>query len=221
MTDKDELLRLAQDVESFLLEFETEMRAAGLTPDERHTDQPPPPPHKLPHRPMEDRLGGGSRDVRDRLGSRVPPTQDNRECNQCKQIGHIARLCPNLPRTSLQPTPLPRMENARVDGLAAHKTDGAVCTACKKPGHVEAQCWQTHPELLSADLLKKRQSAMSVGNRKRRKAAEYTSPGYLFQGMALTYNRTLPVMMQRRSTRAPQPTRQAIESIEQRPARRV
>ena len=99
MTDKDELLRLAQDAESFLLEFETEMRAAGLTPDERHTDsgQPAPPPHKPTHRPMEERLGGGNRDVRERLGPRVPPTQDTRECNHCKQIGHIARLCPDLP----------------------------------------------------------------------------------------------------------------------------
>ena len=107
-----------------------------------------------------------------------------------------------------------------MDGLAAHKIDGAVCSACKKPGHVEAQCWATHPELLPAELLKKRQSAMSAGNRKRRKAAEYTSPGYAFQGMALSYNR-LPTMMQRRSTRTPQPTRQVVESILQRPARRV
>ena len=38
--------------------------------------------------------------------------------------------------------------------------------------------------------------------------------------MALTYNR-LPAMMQRKSTRTPQPTRQAVESILQRPTRRV
>ena len=143
-----------------------------------------------------------------------------RECNHCKQIGRIARQCPKLPRTPLPPPPATRPQATRVDGLAAHKTDGEVCSACKKPGQVEAQCWATHPEQLPADLLKKRQAAMSAGNRKRRKAAEYTSPGYVFQGMALTYNRT-STMMQRRSTRTPQPTRQAVESFQQRPARRV
>ena len=38
LTNRDELLQLAQDSESFLLEFETEMRAAGLTPDARQTE---------------------------------------------------------------------------------------------------------------------------------------------------------------------------------------
>ena len=61
---------------------------------------------------------------------------------------------------------------------------------------------------------------MSAGNRKRRKTAEYTIPGYVFQGMALTYNR-IPAMMQRRLTRTPQPIRQAVKSIQQRSARRV
>ena len=142
LTDKDELLRLAQDSESFQLEFETEMRAAGLTPDARQTDsgQSAPPPYKSSHRPIEERLGGGTIDVRDRLGTRHIPSQDTRECNHCKQIGHIARQCPDLPRTPLPPPPLPRTTNTRMDGLAAHKTDGAMCTACKKPGHVEAQC---------------------------------------------------------------------------------
>ena len=68
LTDRDELLQLAQDAESFLLEFETEMRAASLTLDARQTDnnQTTPPSYKPTHRPMEDRLGGG-RDVRERL----------------------------------------------------------------------------------------------------------------------------------------------------------
>ena len=35
LTDRDELLQLAQDAESFLLGFMTEMRAAGLQPDAR------------------------------------------------------------------------------------------------------------------------------------------------------------------------------------------
>lgn len=58
---------------------------------------------------------------------------------------------------------------------------------------------------------------MSADNKKRRKAAEFTSPGYEFQGMA-PYYRAATAMMQRRSTRTPQ---QASEAIEQRPARRV
>ena len=71
LTDRDELLQLAQDAESFLLEFEIEMRAAGLTPDARQTEsnQTTPPPYKPTHRPMEDRLGA-RRDVRERLGTR-------------------------------------------------------------------------------------------------------------------------------------------------------
>ena len=61
LTDRDELLQLAQDADSFILEFETEMRAAGLTPDARQTEsnQTTPPPYKPTHRPKEDRLGGG------------------------------------------------------------------------------------------------------------------------------------------------------------------
>ena len=76
-----------------------------------------------------------------------------------------------------------------LDSLAAHKTKGAVCSACKKPEHVEAQCWATHPELLPPELLKKREAAMNVNNRKRSKASEFTSPNYQFLGMAPTYHR--------------------------------
>ena len=202
LTDKDELLKVAQDSESFLLEFETEQRAARLTLDARQKDhrQPAPLPPKAIHRPMEDRLVGGARNIRDRLDTRHMPVQETRECNNCKQIGHIARQCQDLPRTSLPPFPIIQTPMTRVDGLAAHKTNGAVCTAYKKPGHVEAQCWSSHQKLLLADLLKKRQSAMSADNRKRRKAAKYTNPGYEFQGMALTYNWAPPAMMHRGST---------------------
>ena len=140
LTNRDELLQLAQDSESFLLEFETEMRAAGLTPDARQTEnnQTTPPLYKPSHRLLEDRRGG-VRDIRDRLGMKPIPTQDMRECNHCKQIGHIARQCPDLPSTFLPPPPPTRPTATRVDDLAAHKTDGAVCSTCKKPGHVEAQ----------------------------------------------------------------------------------
>ena len=79
------------------------------------------------------RLGG--RDIKDRLGSRADHTPDMRECNQCKKIGHIARNCPELPRTSLPGPPPSRPQMIPLDSLAAHKTNGAVCAACKKPGH--------------------------------------------------------------------------------------
>ena len=105
--------------------------------------------------------------------------------------------------------------------MAAYKSDGAVCSACKKPGHVEAQCWAAHPKLLPTELLKKRAAAMNVNNRKRIKASEYTRPNDQLQGMALTYHRAALPIMQRRSTRTPIPTRQARESAEQGSARRV
>ena len=138
LVDKDELLKMAQDSETFLLEFETEQRAAGLTPDARDTEigHTMPIHPKAPPRPMEDRLGG--RDIKDRLGSRPDHAPDMRECNQCKKIGHIVGNC--LPRTILPGPPPSRAQMIPLDSLAAHKTNGAVFSACKKPGHVEAQC---------------------------------------------------------------------------------
>ena len=52
LTDKDELMVMAQKKEDFLLEFEAEMRAAGLTPDPRATESSfhAPPPSPRPHR---------------------------------------------------------------------------------------------------------------------------------------------------------------------------
>ena len=133
LVDKDELLKMAQDSEAFLLEFETEQRAAGLTPDARDTEHGPPASvlPKAPPRPIEDRLGG--RDIKDRLGTRTNHNPDMRECNQCKKVGHIARNCPELPRSVLPGPPKPRTAMIPLDSLAAHKTNGAVCSACKKP----------------------------------------------------------------------------------------
>ena len=62
---------------------------------------------------------------------------------------------------------------------------------------------------------------MSADNKRRRKAAEFTSPDYQFQGMALTYKRPVVAMMQRKSSRVAQPTRVAKEAAAQRPAKRV
>ena len=70
-------------------------------------------------------------------------------------------------------------------------------------------------------LIKKRQAAMSATLRKRQRASDYASPGYQFQGMALTYKRPLPAMVKRRSTRPTQPTVAAREAVSQRPERRV
>ena len=133
-------------------------------------------------------------------------------------MGHVAKIFPNSVAT---PSPLSRAPAIRTDNLAAHKTMGHTCESCKKPGHTSAQCWSAHPELVPEALIKKRQAAMSATLRKRRRASNYASPGYQFQGMALTYKRPLPAMVQRRSTRPSQPTVAAREAASQRPKRRV
>ena len=132
--------------------------------------------------------GGNSRDMRDRLGTKPKDAlaRDNCECHICKQVGHIARNW-TTPRAALPSKP----PASRLDAMAAHKTTGHVCESCGKPGHTSAQCWSAHPELVPEALLKKRQSAVTATARKRRKAAEYVSPNYHFQGMALTYRRPL------------------------------
>ena len=69
--------------------------------------------------------------------------------------------------------------------------------------------------------MKKRQAAMTATYRKRRKAMEYASPNYHFQGMALTYRRPHYAMVQRRSTRPSVLTEAARQAAEQQPTRRV
>ena len=172
----------------------------GLTPSPRDTDisfpAPAFPPKTAP-RNMEERLGGGGKDIRERLGPRHEPTQELRECNHCKKVGHIARYCPSLARNPLPPPPAAAARATTSGGtsLAAHITKGATCTACQKPRHVAAQCWSTHSESLPTELFKKRGTAMAAVGRKRRKTADYISPGYEFQGMALTYKRANAAMM--------------------------
>ena len=65
------------------------------------------------------------------------------------------------------------------------------------------------------------QTFQAVGNRKRRKASDYISPGYEFQGMAITYHPEAAVVIPRRSTRPSNPTQPAKEVATQRSARRV
>lgn len=132
LVDKDELLSLAQDSKTFLLEFEAEQRAAGLTPDARMEDRRPAYPQpKNAQRPMEERLNQGTRDLKERLGPQN--ALGTRECNFCKKLEHIARNCPDAPRAAPPPPPTRPTAN-RNDGLAAHKIDGSVCSACKEPG---------------------------------------------------------------------------------------
>ena len=92
--------------------------------------------------------------------------------------------------------------------MATHKTPGHICETCGKQGHTSAQCWTAHPELVPEGLQKKRQAAMTAANRQKRRATEYVSPGYKFQGnfMALTYKRPQAAMAHRRSARASRPT---------------
>ena len=149
LVDKDELMAIAQRKEGFLLEFGAEMRAAGQVPDPQPVSddvvyQPIPP---RPPRPMGDRGGNPRdvRDVRDRLGNKPDnaPPFDTRECHNCKKVGHIAKNC-----TAAGSSALPKPPVSRPDAMAAHKTAGAVCESCGKPGHTMAQCWSAHPELV-------------------------------------------------------------------------
>ena len=176
---KNELLAMAQEEEAWVLESEAEARAAGSPIHPRDTTEYkyPPLPARV-ERPMEERL---NRDIRDRLGVRVDRQPDARKCNLCGITGHIARFCTEptkAPATSL-PTPLGRT-SLRSD--TAHRTDGATCTACKKTGHVEAQCWSTHPERQPTYSSRKRNGAMASlkAARKRLRAAEHMSPDYHF-----------------------------------------
>ena len=212
LVDKDELIVIAQEEESFLLEFEAEMRAAGQVPEPRLVD-PATPDVPRPARPMAERLGNAPvRDIKDRLGTRVEgtPIPETRDCHLCGKVGHIARNCTNKTAASNGTKP----SGSRPDPLAAHKTAGHTCETCNKPGHTTAQCWTAHPELIPEALLKKRQQAMAASARKRRRASEHVSPNYKFQDMAYTYKRPLPAMAQRRSARVskPSPIRETEQS---------
>ena len=203
---KNELLQLAQDTETWLLEFEAKQLGAGVIPDERQTEAFIPrytstTDHKTEQeqkRNMDDRLGERRGDLRERLGERG----ETRKRNGCGVIGHLVVNCPNVARNA-PPPPAPRGQPVATGLRTTHKTEGATCTACNKTGHVEAQCWSKHPEKLPSDYAKERGQQMTQINRKRQKAAEYTSPGYQCQGqgMALTYKRPAAAMMQRRSAR--------------------
>ena len=181
LINKDELIVLAQEEESFLLEFEVEMRAAGQVPEPRPVQDPAPrPTPEVPRpRPMAERLGHvPACDIKDRLGTRVEatPTPETRDCHLCGKVGHIARNCSNKTAASSGAKP----PSNRPNPLASHKTAGHICETCNKPGHTTTQCWTAHPELIPETLLRKRQQAMAASARKRRRASEYVSPNYKF-----------------------------------------
>ena len=93
---------------------------------------------------------------------------------KCLTHSPKARL-PSPPAGEAPKPPAPRTDYSK------HKTDGAVCIACQKPGHVAAQCWTAHPELLPTDQIKRRQGVMATILRKRQRVAEFTSPEYDFK----------------------------------------
>lgn len=135
-------------------------------------------------------------------------------------MGHIAKNCP-LPKPSETSSSAPP---ATTRSLGDHQTQGATCCACSKTGHVEAQCWATHPELRPKN--DKKRTGQMVAMRKRLKGSGQ-SPGYIYQGsmMARTYVRpataAVPLPAQRRSGRESVPTPDALDSVAQRPAKRV
>ena len=190
-----------------------DFRAAGVTPRPRTSDE-----HKNHHRrPVEERLGARFPEPLLQLGSM--PQREIKLCHTCGKPGHLAKQCRSGPAPLLLPGPPARGAAKGREDLAAHKTEGATCTACKKVGHMEPQCWSTHPELIPHDLLKKRSTMVAVTRRTSRhkpydKPSDFTSTDYDFQGMALTYQ--LPNTQARRSARTPQPSQRATEAASQR-----
>ena len=137
---KNEVLLIARRKEASLVESEAEAMVAGILVYPRDTDDfnfPPPPP-RPEYKPMEEHL---TRDVREWLGPRVEWGTDTQLCNNCNKVGHIARYCPEPARTAAVAPPQVAAQPAvtRSASMAAHKTDGATCTSCKRTGHVEAQ----------------------------------------------------------------------------------
>ena len=217
LMNKDQLMALAQRKEAFLLEFEAEMRAAGQVPDPRpvedHQLAPPVPLRPLRPEPIRPQPGKDGRDRFNNKGGEAP-TAETRECHICKKVGHIAKNCPTPNMAPIignggeKPPPPPK-----TDHMAEHKTPGQICGACNKPGHVAAQCWTAHPELVPEGLVKKRQAAMMASTRMKMRAADPLGHGYQFQGMANTFHPLVQATTIRKSPRTHLPTAAAKAAI--------
>ena len=153
-SNRQELIEISAGVERNIVAFEAEMRSANQPPPPRSThpclymfenERVVPIPREEPRqkRPMAERLGGQAARIplKDRLGSKGADLGrlDTRLCHECHQAGHIARMCPN-PRVDARDTPpLVVVATVRVNPLAKHRTDKAVCARCSKPRHTIAQ----------------------------------------------------------------------------------
>ena len=146
LLNKDELIKLAQAEEGFVLEFEAEMRAAGqIEPDARpiedvpklHDTKPPRArsPERKPATLLQDRLGPLNKDARDKSGPGGDKRPDVRLCHNCNKPGHLARFFTAKP-TSTPPAP----PTKKAEDFGQHKTEGHTCESCGKLGHTQEQC---------------------------------------------------------------------------------
>ena len=145
-------------------------------------------------RPMAERVGGQAAHIplKDRLGPKVADLGrlDTRFCHRCPQARHIARNCPD-PRADAPNAPPPvAVVAVRVDPLAGHRTDNAVCAGCSKRRHTIAQCWKEHPDLIPQAIRAKRKTA-NMAAHARKKMRVIISPDYQYKAMALIYKRPL------------------------------
>ena len=145
LVNKEELLRMAKENETDLLESKAEQRAATLTPPARDTTEYKhlAPPKDLNHKKLEERL---TPQMEDRLGPRAERPPDTRKCNTCGKVGHIARFCRELLPAPAVDVPTSSHRPMTRSNVTEHNTGGGMCTVYKKTRHVADQCWIAHPE---------------------------------------------------------------------------
>lgn len=96
------------------------------------------------------------KNLKNHLSARILDHQgpDTREFHQCHQVGHIARNCTQKKEGA--PNGNTKLSSKKFDLLGAHKSAGHIFEICSKSGHMSAQCWTAHPELIHEVLVKKR-----------------------------------------------------------------
>ena len=135
LTDKDEVIALAQKEERKLLSFEAEMRAASVEPEPRPEERVKPTnahhPATVDHkwRPPNTRLA-----AQEGLLARSPNDGGPkvRLCHKCQKPRHLVRNCPDGRAGPCAP-------RDKGDNLSAHKIPCHVCEVYKKTGHNNAQ----------------------------------------------------------------------------------